>query len=264
MTDEFKAPEPTKSEMRELDEAMASMIKLISRIYKNQALLGLQQNTIDKFADAQAGNYANVLTRLSNKVSKSLLSRFSNKRIKQLVTNVFSKSDKRSRQLFYQSVAKKMGIDPTTLLKRDGMTYDFNALVIETTRWATKLRDETLEMYTANTLRAMTQGASIDSILEQYDELVEKRKNHAQFTARNQISNFNSIMNKTRAQKLGIKKAIWITSKDERVRHSHQARNGKEFDLEKGLYSSTDGKWLLPGTDYQCRCNYRMIIENEE
>ncbi|AUG84876.1 capsid morphogenesis related protein [Vibrio phage Athena1] len=259
-----KAPTPAKTEERELEDAMESMIELMSRMYRNQVIKELNQGTIEKFEDAQAGNYSVVLTNLAKRLQRKLMSRFSNNRIDEMSKQILAKSDRRSKKIFYQHVSKSIGVDPTTLLKKDGMTYDFNALVLETSQWAKKLRDETLEMYTANTLRAMTLGESIESILEQYDGLVEKRKNHAKFTARNQIASFNSIMNKTRAQKLGIKKAIWVTSKDERVRKSHQWRDGKEFDLDKGLYSSLDGQWLLPGTDYQCRCSYRMILEDEE
>lgn len=323
---EFKAPEPLKSEERTLEDAMESMIVMMSRMYRNQVLLELNKGTVDKFADnkakvlvnrrirfadgkhmarrfdddteeyyyreetkyshrqemvrvnplqiidgdklqfndAQTGNYAAVLTKLANKTSKDLTKRFSNKRIKDLTTQVLSKNDKRAKKIFYENASKSLGIDPLTLMKKDGMTYDFNALVIETETWAQKLRDDTLEEYTANTLRSMTQGDSIEDILKQYDGLAEKRKNHAKFTARNQVANSNSIMNKTRAQKLGITKAVWVTSGDEGVRPSHEARDGKEFDLAVGLYSSVDGKTLLPGTDYQCRCGYRMIIDEDE
>lgn len=204
------------------------------------------------FTDAQTGNYGAILTKLAKKVSKKLLSRFDNKRIQELSRDVLAKNDRRSRKILYDRLSKDIGIDETTLMKRDGMTYDFNALVLETTQWAQKLRDETLEMYTANTLRAMTLGTPIDEILEQFDGMVEKRKNHARFTARNQVASFNSIMNKTRAQKLGITKAVWVTSFDERVRPSHDDRKNKEFDLSEGLYSSIDGKFLLPGVDFNC------------
>lgn len=261
---EVPTPTALKSEEKVLEQAMTSMIDLMSRLYRNQVILELNQTTVDKFQDAQSGNYAAILTKLATKVSKSLVSRFNNKRIEKLVQSTFEKDDRRSKKIFYERMAKEVGVDPTTLLKKDGMTYDFNALVLETTQWAKKLRDETLELYTANTLRAMTLGQSVDDILEQYDGMASKRKNHAEFTARNQIQNFNSIMNKTRSQKLGITKAVWVTSGDEGVRPCHKVRNGKEFDLDKGLYSSCDGKWLLPGTDFDCRCSYRMIIPDDE
>lgn len=263
MKSEIKAPEALKSEERELSDAMESMIVLMSRMYRNQVLLALNKSTIDKFADAQTGNYSAVLTTLANRVKRKLMKRFDNKRLNEASRRILDKNDKRSKRLLYERIAKSVAIDPTKLLKSDGMTYDFNALVLETSTWAQKLRDETLEMYTANTLRAMTTGESIESILSQYDGMVEKRKNHAKFTARNQINSFNSIMNKTRAQKLGITKAIWVTTNDERTRESHRARNGKEFDLDKGLYSSKDGKYLLPGIDFSCRCGYRMVLDDE-
>lgn len=264
MNKEFKAPEPLKSEERELSDAMTSMVSTMSRMYKNQVLLELNKGTLEKFEDAQTGNYAVVLTKLANRIQKKLLARFDDRRIQNLSRQILAKNDARSKKLFYDRVSKQMSIDPATLLRKDGMTYNFNALVLETSTWAQKLRDETLELYTANTLRAMTLGDSLESILSQYDGMVEKRKNHAEFTARNQIASFNSIMSKTRAQKLGIKKAIWIASNDERTRPSHEWRNGREFDITKGLYSSMDGKYLLPGTDYQCRCNYRFVLEDEE
>ena len=260
---EINAPDPLKSEEKFLADGMESMIVLMSRMFKNQVLLEMNRGTLDKFTDAQTGNYAAVLTTLSKTLSKKLLVRFSNKRIKEMSRQALEKNDKRSRKILYDRLSKDIGIDASTLLKRDGMAYDFNALTIETSKWVTKLRDETLEMYTANTLRAMTLGTTIEDILSEFDGMVEKRKNHAKFTARNQITSFNSIMNKTRAQKLGIKKAVWVTSRDERARPSHKARNGEEFELGSGLYSSLDGKHLLPGTDYNCRCSYRMILDDE-
>ena len=261
---EVNAPDPLKSEQKVLADAMEAMITMMSRMYKNQVLLEMNKGTVEKFSDAQTGNYAAILTKLSKKVSKSLLKRFDNKRIKELSQRVLEKNDKRSRKILYDRLSKDIGIDPAKLLKRDGTQFTFNALVIENSQWVEKLRDETLEMYTANTLRAMTLGTPIEEILQQFDGMVEKRKGQARFTARNQIASFNSIMNKTRAQKLGIKKAIWVASKDERTRTSHEARNGKEFDLSEGSYSSLDGKTLLPGTIYNCRCSYRFLLEDED
>jgi len=78
--------------------------------------------------------------------------------------------------------------------------------------------------------------------------------------ARTQISTFNSLTSKARAQNLGITTAIWKASSDERVRPCHQARDGKEYLLSEGLYSSCDGKTLQAGTDYNCRCTAIMKI----
>jgi uncharacterized protein with gpF-like domain len=111
-------------------------------------------------------------------------------------------------------------------------------------------------------------------VLEQYSGMVEKRKNHAKFTARNQIANYNSLVTKARAQNLGITSARWVTAHDERVRGNpsgkypnatpdHFWAEGKEFDLSIGL-KFPSGKTLLPGVDYQCRCTYELIIPADD
>ena len=71
-------------------------------------------------------------------------------------------------------------------------------------------------------------------------------------------------MAKNRGLELGAKKGVWQTAEDEKVRPSHNDRNGKEFDLKEGLYSSLDGKKLLPGEDYQCRCTFFLVFEDDE
>lgn len=260
----IKAPGSPRAQERELEQATTYMIEQISQRFRNQALKGLQASTVDKFADAQPGNYARVFLRLAKRTTRKLEKQFDNKRIDELINKVLGKVNTRNRSELYRKVESAIGLSTTELTATEGLMADVNALNLETSQWVKKLRDETLEMYTANSLQAMTQGKSLAEVLEQFDGLVEKRKNHAKFTARNQIGNFNSITTKIRAQNLGISQAIWRTSRDERVRDCHKVRDGKTFDLDKGLYSSCDKKWLLPGVDFQCRCDYELIIPEDE
>ena len=256
----FKSSDTTRSHERLFEESAESIIELMSSIYKNQVLLELNKTTQEKFADVQVGNFANVFLSLSNKITKKLLKRFNDKRIKKLVETILGDVNKRNSGMFYGQIEKLTGISSKKLALTEGLKPHTSALILDTVQWMKKLRDETLELYTANSLRSMTLGQSLPQILEQFDGMVEKRRNHAKFTARNQINNFNSIMTKTRAQNVGITKARWVTANDERVRPCHKVRDGKEFDLDKGLHSSCDGKWLLPGVDFQCRCTYLLII----
>lgn len=262
----LKAPGTPRAQERELAEAALFMVEQISQRFRNQVFKALNQSTVEKFADAsgQGGNYAKAYLRMADRVRRKLLKQFDDKRIEELVQTILDKVNRRNRTELYSKVEKRIGLSSLELTQTEGLMASMNALNLETAQWVKKLRDETLEMYTANSLRAMTQGSSLAEIMEQFDGLVEKRKNHAKFTARNQIANFNSITTKLRAQNLGITRARWITSRDERVRPCHKKRNGKEFDLDKGLYSSCDGKWLLPGVDYQCRCDYELIIPAED
>lgn len=260
----IKAPGAPRAQERELAGASLFMIEQISQRFRNQVFKALRQSTVEKFADApgQGGNYAKAYLRMADRVRRKLLKQFDDKRIEALVATILDKVNRRNRQELYSKVEKRIGLNSTELTQTEGLMANISALNLETAQWVKKLRDETLEMYTANSLRAMTQGSSLEEIMTQFDGLVEKRKNHAKFTARNQIANFNSISTKLRAQNMGITRARWITSQDERVRgapggrypnakHSHYWADGKEFELSKGLQFQ-NGDFLLPGVDYQC------------
>lgn len=257
-----RSPAPPKAQEAQLGKALSSMVKAMSQDYRRQALLGLGQETVEQFEDA-AGNYGAAFLKLAKRVTDKLTRQYSDNRIEQLVKTVLNKANRHNRDELYKLVEKRVGINTTELTATEGLKGSIDALTLETSQWVKKLRDDTLEMYTSNSLRAMTQGLSLPDILKQFDGLTEKRKNHAKFTARNQIANFNSISTKLRAQNLGVTQGIWRTSKDEKVRPSHDDRDGKTFDLDKGLYSAIDGLWLLPGTDYQCRCTYELILPEE-
>jgi len=274
----IKSPKSPRGIENELGDMIEFMVAQMGQRFKNQVLGGLHVSTVDKFADeapdaadlaklarykfedAQTGNFAAVLLRLSKAAAKSILKQFSNDRIDTITQKSLGKLDKKSKEEFYKQVAAKTGINVTDLIAKEGLKSTTNALMTETSQWIKTLRDDTFQKFTNNTLFAMSQGESLDTVVSQFDDIVSERKNHAKFLARNQVQNYNSVTTKIRAQNLGITKAIWETAGDERVRPAHADREGKEFNLAEGLYSSDDGLYLLPGTDYNCRCTYTMII----
>jgi SPP1 gp7 family putative phage head morphogenesis protein len=280
---EVKAPEPMKSVERELAEAMESMVNGMARKFRSKVFGELQQSTINKFAtedngamianlkskgyefaDAQIGNFAAVYLTLADRVRRELVRKYDDKRLEKLAKDKTGKVNKRNKSEFYRRIANRIGISREELEATEGLTFQINAYQLETYQWIRKMRDETLQQWTSNTLRLMAEGKSLPEVLSQFDNMVEQRRGHAKMVARTQISTFNSLVSKTRARNLGIEKAVWVTSRDERVRPAHEARDGKEFNLADGSYSSIDGKTLLPGTDYNCRCDYKMIIPDSD
>jgi len=257
---EIKAPDSPRAAENELADMIEYMVDQMGQRFKNQVLGGLQVGTVEKFADAQTGNYAAVLLKLAAATKKKLFKQFSNQRIERVSKSVLSKMDKKTKQVFYERVAKATGIEVTALIAGEAMKSTTNALMLETAQWIKTLRDDTFQRFTNDTLFAMTNGDSLDSLVDGFDAIEKNRKNHARFLARNQVQNYNSISTKIRAQNLGIQKAVWQTSGDERVRPSHADRDGKEYDVAKGLYSSIDGEFLIPGVDYNCRCTAVYVI----
>lgn len=262
MAKSFLAPKPPRRQEKAFAAAIEQMIGLMARLYRNQTLGALTAKDVDKFADA-VGNFGAVWESLTRKVERKIRARFDDDRIEQLANDLLTETDKATREQFYKALGAAIGVDTGALLASEGLSNTRNALIIETAQWVKRLRDETLENWTANTLRSMALGQSLEQIMQQFDGMAEERRNHARFIARTQIGQFTGLMSKMRAQKLGITKAVWIASKDERTRPSHADRDGVEFDLSEGCYSSKDRKYLIPGVDYNCRCVSRMVLPDE-
>lgn len=267
----FKTPEAPKSEIRRFGDVTESMIAIMAEQYRNQVFKKLNKSTVAKFEDAQTGNFASIFIDLTESVTRKLIKRFANDRLKKFTKDSTYRVNKRNKKLFYSRIAGKgIGVTREELEATEGLTSQINAYSLETYQWIKKLRDDTLQDWTSNTLRLMASGATLEDVMSQFDGMVEKRKGHAKMVARTQIATFNSLTTKARAQNLGITKAKWVTAHDERVRGnpsgkypkakpSHYWANGREFDLSKGL-EFPSGKTLLPGVDYNCRCDYELII----
>lgn len=264
MPNEVNQPASPRAQESEFAEFMEFMVEQIAQRFENGVLKELNKSTVEKFADSQTGNYARVTMTLASRVQRKIRHQFNNERIEAMVADVLRKTDRRQQQQLYRAVENAIGISTKRLVSREGLTPQINALILETSQWVKKLRDESLEQFTNNTLHAMTLGEDLGQLMGQFREVVENRKGHAKFLAHNQIQNFNSITTKLRAQKLGVKRAIWDTADDDTVRPSHEDRDQKEFDLSEGLYSSVDGKYLIPGVDYNCRCTMRLVLEDDD
>ncbi|END3855729.1 minor capsid protein [Escherichia coli] len=94
------------------------------------------------------------------------------------------------------------------------------------------------------------------------DELVKRygiTRRRAETIARDQNNKATAVIQSERQKKLGITKGIWRHSHaGKQPRPSHVKADGKEFDLDKGLY--LDGEWVLPGEAINCRCTWSPVI----
>lgn len=239
---------------------MTAMIAEMARDWKNLTIDKLKHSE-DLFADSKPKGFASIFEALSKTANNKILKKYSDEKIEKMIGRILENVDKKNQELMYGKAEEIIGISQKQLAHEENLKGKTSSFIAETVEWAKKLKDDTLQEFTTSTLRAMSLGQGVDYISKQFDGIVGKRKDHAKFVARTQVATFNSLMTKNRAQNLGVTKAVWITGGDERVRKAHKERDGKEFELSKGCYSSADKKWLLPGTDYQCRCTYELILD---
>ena len=162
---------------------------------------------------------------------------------------------------------KRESFIPVALTKGDKLnpkiTPELRALMLETMEWVNKLKDETLRIYTANSLRVIAGEATLEEVFKEFDLNKSKRIDAAKFTAKQQISTFTQLSNKIRSQQLGITEGTWITNIDGRERKCHRLRNRKKFNLKKGCYSSCDKEWAFPGIPYGCRCTFLAVLPDK-
>lgn len=86
-------------------------------------------------------------------------------------------------------------------------------------------------------------------------------KSKADLLARDQTLKLNGQLTMTRQRNAGIKKYIWTTSRDERVRPMHEELDGTIQDWDAPPVVSDDGRRCHPGDDYQCRCTPFPVLE---
>ncbi|MEO4053385.1 minor capsid protein [Solibacillus sp. CAU 1738] len=104
-------------------------------------------------------------------------------------------------------------------------------------------------------------GASTKAIRKAIMEQTDISEGRAQFLAVDQAGSILGQMTAERHQRLGIEKFTWDTSGDERVRDSHRELDGKVFSYD-GL-PTINGRVVLPGEDYRCRCVALPMFEDE-
>lgn len=108
-------------------------------------------------------------------------------------------------------------------------------------------------------LNNVRSGMRYEAIVEQLEQDYEITKRRADTIARDQTSKLNASFNEARQTQLGIRKYIWSTSQDERVRDSHADNEGKTFSWDDPPEETGH-----PGHDVNCRCVAIAVFELDE
>jgi SPP1 gp7 family putative phage head morphogenesis protein len=86
---------------------------------------------------------------------------------------------------------------------------------------------------------------------------------HALFIAKQETSLLVSNYRVARYQEAGLKRFVWSTSNDERVRVDHRRLNNHIYSFnEPPVTNRKTGARNLPGCDFGCRCDCWPVVEN--
>ena len=265
---EIKAYRRTENFEAELDNFLSFMSQEVGNRYKNQVLNKMNVSTVNKFQDAQTGNFGVVFNALSKVAIRMLLKQFSNKRIEKYIKALYLRVNTANQKDIYKAIQGDLGINVLDIIKTDVLNGFVNANSLKTMLQIQATRDKAIEDMSANLLRLMVSGQSLDTLYEEVENVTGKNKTKSTLVARQELTVFNSQLNKKRALNLGFSQRKWNavggTSENDRTRKCHTARHGKFYPVDGKLYSSCDGKSLEVGEEINCRCWDTFVMDLED
>lgn len=174
-----------------------------------------------------------------------------------IVQRMFGAVSARHRERFRKSVEESIGVDLAAIVSEEGVG---SALRIRTEENVALIRSIP-EEYLAKVERAVYQHVihgqpGQKSLAKKIREIGQVSEGRAKFIARDQTSKLVSVLNRERNLAIGIEEYVWRTSKDERVRPTHRANEGKRF-----RWDDPPAKTGHPSDEPNCRCTASPILK---
>ena len=192
------------------------------------------------------------------------------------ITQIVNSLNRIQKNKFINNVNSAIGVDLAQILQNESLEDFVNMQINKNVSLVKSIPDEFFKQIEAEIYNGVSNGATYGSIAKRISGIKDissvfgKLSNRTKFIARNEVENINAALVKKRSEKVGLKKFIWQTSRDERVRGnpaglypdakcSHYKLDGKEFTWADGANCGT--KVIYPGSDFNCRCVAINIIE---
>jgi uncharacterized protein with gpF-like domain len=161
-------------------------------------------------------------------------------------------------------------------LKKSGFTIAFKpttasrqaykAVVAENVGLIKNLPSQYVTSVQSAVWQSVNKGADMAALSQKLRENFDISAKRAALISTDQNNKAKAIIENTRRQQLGIKRAIWQhSSAGKEPRPTHLEMNGKVFELSKGMFDPDangkgKGEWIWPGQLINCRCTSRAII----
>ena len=168
------------------------------------------------------------------------------------------------RKMIQKQTRAALGVDVTFrdkgLAAKMAHFVDENASLISTMQ--TNVHDDVAKIVT----RAIVNGELHDEVAKEIEKRFGVSESHAKLIARDQIGKLYGQLNAARSRELGLKRFIWRSVGDERVRDEHTKREEDSNPDEGGTpyYFDDPPDGELPGVPIQCRCTAEPVFDFEE
>jgi SPP1 gp7 family putative phage head morphogenesis protein len=162
---------------------------------------------------------------------------------------IFSHIEKATKEGLQKQVAHLSG---QNLWLGVNANFLLDSFVDEHTKLIKSVRLEHLDKISLIITRGLRDGLLSKDIAKEIKEATNLSKRRSKLIAHNAPLQYSGALTKHYQITAGIKKYMWQTSGDERVRESHQKLNGKIFNWsDKGPY---------PRSEIRCRCDAVPVV----
>lgn len=164
----------------------------------------------------------------------------------------------------WKKVSKRMSKQAKIALQKKGSPEDAAQIWMnEQVDLITSLPREAAERAQKIAFDAVVKGERYETIQKEIKSLGEITDNRAKLIARTEVARANALINKAKAQSIGVTRYIWRTMEDESVRSKHRALNGLTFEYANPPEIPGEGRHG-PGEFCNCRCYAEPVIPLEE
>lgn len=164
-----------------------------------------------------------------------------------------------NRTVIANNIRKVIGID--VFMPDDMIANELALFTVNNTSLIKSIADESLRRVETMVYQGLSDGTRVETLAKEVQQYVDpdvgNTRSRANLIARDQISKLNANLTETRQTDLGIRRYVWRTVGDERVRDSHREKEGKKFSWDDPPADTGH-----PGEDYQCRCYAEPVLED--
>jgi len=141
---------------------------------------------------------------------------------------------------------------------------DFAAIVAGNVNLIKSIPAQCLKEVEGIVLRSIENGHDLATLTKELHHRFHITKERAAMIARDQTHKATEILSRSRLKSYGITKGIWVhTPSGKTYRKTHiDILDGKEYDLEEGLYDPAKGveRKIHPAELVNCYCVFRPLI----
>lgn len=211
-------------------------------------------------AGARFDDYDSDLTALLDRIGARIDRRVAETAIRRRIEQIYGQVNRFNDEDFRAIVGQAVGAKDF-YINENWQSVARSVFVQENLDLIRSIKSQTLEKLRYKmgdmVMQAQDNALQASELSGMIQDIAHNERNRADLIARDQIGKLNGRMTQFRQQSAGITRYIWRTSRDERVRPSHQERDGKEFEWAK---PPSDGN---PGIPIRCRCIAIPVIDTE-